>query len=213
VGAFAADFFGATLSARHYGHYYMQVVPAFVLVAACGGAFLLSRLKEIKKLAWNWLLPVALAILAWDCGYFLYYAARLGMPTKYIVASSLGKYIREHSSANDTLWVIQGNHSRLYLESGRLSPTKYLYAADHLFINMARSTAEEKLATLRSELQHAPPKFILFCSPRYALSCGRFLESSGLDEWIRAHYDPLDVPAGEQTLMVRREKAIQETSE
>jgi len=94
------------------------------------------------------------------------------------------QYIVEHSKQTDTLWAPTYPYTYLYLDTGRLSPTKWLFVLEHLFVTTADSTREEKLAELKGDLERNRPRFIVTSK-----SSSSLLEQLGLAEWLKSHYN------------------------
>jgi hypothetical protein len=182
---------------RQYGHYYLQLVGSFVLLAACGFAFASwklegprSKLPTASTRVRVVIAVVALAILAFGVvreDVFGRLQAKLAAARR-TPSSAIVDAINADARPGDMLWATSGNNSRYYLATGLLSPTRYLFVFDHVFVDSWQSSGEEKLAQLRADLTSSPPRFVIV-----AEGDASFLESSGLFAWITEHYERTDV--------------------
>ena len=192
-----ADYLGTLISPRQYGHYYLQLVGSFVLLAACGFAFaswklegLRSKLPTASTRVRVVIAAVALAILAFGVvreDVFGRLQAKL-VAARRTPSSAIADAIRADARPGDMLWATSGNNSRYYLATGLLSPTRYLFVFDHVFVDSWQSSGAEKLAQLRADLAESPPRFVIV-----AEGDAVFLRSSGLFAWVTEHYERTDV--------------------
>ncbi len=200
VVAFGFNYWGTLLSARDFGHYFMQLAPDYVLVAMCGVGWILFMVsKHWSGKVW---LTLFLALSAvWDVGAFSeYYSANLKRPFRAPGLGSIGAFIQANSTKDDLVWCSHQAVSRYYILSKRLSPTRYIYAPDHLFVDTKASTAAEKKALLFEELQANPPKFIVDW-PKYA----RFARTLPVWRWVQTNYTlHPTIKEGEIGLWVRK---------
>lgn len=188
--AFFMDFYATSLSGRGYGHYYLQLVPSFVLLAASGMSYVRYLLQDCRLGRIPILLPALFPALfmvidlptgrAWFESLFAKRTQAGRQPA--------GEFIRSHTGPDDTIWVSSGHVSNYYVETGRLSPTKYLAPFPHVFINTMASTAEEKKDLVRGDLFAAPPKYVVVREPDRSL-----LQHLGLIAWIESEYSRTEI--------------------
>ncbi len=175
------------LSGRYYGHYYLQLVPSYVLLGASGAAFVVWLVSRSPR----WV-PVAMAavllLLAVDARAFKDFVLRLEQPPRRWHADWLSDIVRANTPPGEAIWAPW--RPLLYTDTGRLSPTKWHFVFDHLFIDTSRSTGRERLETLRSDLEQHPPRVIVLNAPPGATRADAeaFLARSGLAGWIAENY-------------------------
>jgi hypothetical protein len=197
AGALAADFVGALLSGRRFGHYYMQLVPAFALMGAVGAAYLNDRMGDRRRLARAGLpLLAAACVLLWDFRPLTRWVSRIAMPFRTPEPTALDAYVREHTGPDDAIWAPQGP-TGIYFDTERCSPTRYLYLYPFLIADTWRSSAGDKCARIRRDLEGRPPRLLILpeeCgAPADAL---RYLGADTAD-WIGRHYTRREVFPGE----------------
>lgn len=172
---------------HYYNHYYIQVMPAFIMTAACGAAFIVLNLKRVSGTALSSALVVVsliVSLLIFDNTMTM---AGFNMLTKFppstVAEEPVALYIKEHTRDNDTIWV--PSYSKyIYLQSGRLSPVKYLFFFNMSFFPGMIETTGEKMNSLRAALLKNPPAFI-FLSRENELDC---LSPVGIADWVKANY-------------------------
>ena len=216
---FALDYVGTLISPRQYGHYYMQLVGSFVLFAACGGAAVLERLNGLRSR-----LPSVSTKLRLIAGLLLVAIAAFGIVREDIVGrlqsklsharrkshSAIAYSVAELARPGDQLWATAGNNSRYYLETGLLSPTRFLFVYDHVFVDTWLDSGTDKLAQLRSDLDERTPRFVVVSD-----GATLFLEQTDLLDWIRSNYelaeasDPDENARGYRSLLFVRRDADQ----
>lgn len=170
---------------RHYPHYDMQLAPIYVLAAACGLAFVGQLLCRVK-IRWIKILLVILlltpAVLI-DSIHFKYLVHSVKSPSKRWEGDSIAQTVKRHTKKTDTIWVPSPPYMCWYLDADRLSPTKWLFIGDHLFIDTPDSTGQEKLALLKNQLQSNPPRIVAITEQSQP-----FFDRYGLTEWVKANY-------------------------
>ena len=183
----ALGLLATTLSGRYYGHYYLQLVPVYLLLAACGAAFLLHLISDCRARV-ALALAALVALAAFDGKEIKAFADRLAAPSLRWEGDFLSGFIRSHTSPADTIWCPWEPY--LYSATERLSPTKWHYALSHLFIDTPLSTRGEKLAALAGDLMRHPPRMIVFTQPPgETRETGRaLLASASLPSWIAGNY-------------------------
>jgi tetratricopeptide (TPR) repeat protein len=176
-----------SLGGGYSGHYYLFFVPSYILLGASGLAFVVS----IKSAGLRWTAVAAvLALVIWNLVEVRVFARQLAEPSKRWQGHELSSVIRNNTSPRDEIWVPWA--PLLYMESHRLSPTKWYFVFDHLFIDTPRSSAEEKYRTLKMELEQRPPRVIVLNAPvgrgRTRANADAFLRRSDLKDWIAENY-------------------------
>src|SRR5947207_2556971 len=120
-GLFGASTIGAAAGARFYPHYYVQLIPPLVLLAAPYYARLWSRtmqpphwlLRPAVTYAWLALTVIAFSIEDWS-----------GLAPQR-VPSEAGRYLFTPSSPNDRIFV-WGQSSEIYLDAERRPACRYI---------------------------------------------------------------------------------------
>ena len=196
--AFAMEFIGTMVSPLRIAHYYMQVVPSFVLLSAYGADFAKSIVANLKIPEWVLVILVALSLFVFDFDTCDDYLNRLKAPQVRAQVGPVAKYIMTNSRPDDTIWATSGHNSRFYIETRRLSPTKYFYLLDWTFLDTMKSTGEEKKALVAADLRRSPPKFIVMNR-----TTTDYIRSLGLRRWMNLNYVKTDVQDGPVSLYER----------
>ena len=121
LGLLAASAIGAAAGARFYPHYYVQLIPPLVLLAAPYYAQLWSRRIQPP----HWLLQprvtyvwLALTVIAFSVANWIGLARRRA-------PSEEGRYLLNHSAPNDKIFV-WGQSSVIYLDAHRRPACRYI---------------------------------------------------------------------------------------
>ena len=121
LGLLAASAIGASAGARFYPHYYVQLIPPLVLLAAPYYAQLWSRRMQPP----NWLLRpkvtyawLALTVIAFSIKHWTVLAPRR-------VPSDAGRYLFTHSTPDDRIFV-WGQTPEIYLDAHRRPACRYI---------------------------------------------------------------------------------------
>lgn len=186
AAAFLLDCWATMISGYEIGHYYLQVVPSYILVAGVGGALLVDLAGRIRFPARGLLMVCLLVFLVLDFVPARDYIKRLSVPAGRAGIGALSQTLREKARAGDTLWCGLGDNAKYYLESGLLSPTRYLYIFEHHFLDSRLSTGQEKRDLLYRELTTHPPAFILLSEAQATRM--RQMGLSNLVDWIASDY-------------------------
>jgi hypothetical protein len=161
---FAVSFFGVALSGWNIGAYFMQLVPAWILLGAYGAVFLRRLCSEKTRLRLAIFLLLGVILIVWDQRPLRDYANRVHIPFKRYesnVSDPLLSNLRCHLEPGDRVW--QSMYlARIYFETEALSPTKYIYAFPWLFLDTWLSTAAQKRELIISQIMKSPPKIIIF---------------------------------------------------
>jgi 4-amino-4-deoxy-L-arabinose transferase-like glycosyltransferase len=121
LGLLAVSAIGAAAGARFYPHYYVQLIPPLVLLAAPYYARLWSRtirppnwlLRPAVTYAWLVLTVIAFLIIHW-----------IGLASRR-VPSEAGRYLFTHSSREDKIFV-WGQTPEIYLHARRRPACRYI---------------------------------------------------------------------------------------
>jgi 4-amino-4-deoxy-L-arabinose transferase-like glycosyltransferase len=121
IGLLAVSVIGAAAGARFYPHYYIQLIPPLALLAAPFYARLWSKqlqaphrlLKPRVTQAW-----IGLTVIGFFIAHWIELASQRG-------PSASGKYLLEHSSPDDRIFV-WGQSSNVYLEARRRPACRYI---------------------------------------------------------------------------------------
>jgi 4-amino-4-deoxy-L-arabinose transferase-like glycosyltransferase len=121
LGLLAVSAIGAAAGARFYPHYYVQLIPPLVLLAAPYYARLWSRtiqlpnwlLRPAVTYAWLVLTVIAFLIIHWT-----------GLASRR-VPSEAGRYLFTHSSPDDKIFV-WGQTPEIYLHARRRPACRYI---------------------------------------------------------------------------------------
>ena len=183
VIAFIAEYFATIIAPRKYGHYYMQPIVSYILTGGCGVALLLYLFENAKAWKPGVIIGLLLSFFVLDSYTCKYYIERLKKPSVQANIDPIAYYIRKNTSEDDCIWINSAHLSRYYLETGRLSPTKFSYPLPRFFKDSLYSTAEEKIALLKRDLQNKPPKFIV---SEYVFM--DFMTQNNITEWINNNY-------------------------
>jgi len=178
-----------SLGGGYSGHYYLFFVPSFILLSASGIAFVADMVPPGRP-------SIALALVALlvplmlDAGELRNYWNQIKTPRRHWQGHWLAAELRRDTTPTDLIWAPW--KPLLYVEAHRLSPTKWHFAFDHLFIDTPRSTAAQKLEQLRNDIETHPPKVIVLNTPpgvgRLRSSVDNFLERAGLTSWLAENY-------------------------
>ncbi|MBF0320460.1 MAG: hypothetical protein HQL01_11730 [Nitrospirae bacterium] len=158
------------------------------MTAASGAAFLAFNLKRICHstiVSSSIFTFLILSLLVFDNTM-----ARAGfnMLTRYqplnVATEPISLYIRENTKDNDTIWV-PSYDKYIYLQSGRLSPSKYVYLFEHFFfLPSMKETSMERMRSLKADLQRNQPVFI-FLKRENELN---YLNPVGIPQWVKENY-------------------------
>ena len=184
ISFFVLDFYATMMAARGYRHYYMQLVTSYILISVIGVEFLLSILKKSKVTRIGIISIIILLSFGIDKPMYVGFKDALMTPAAKTPAGKLVEYIKAHSSPKDTIWMTCGTFSRYYMMCQRLSPTKYYYIADHLFINTYSNTSKEKTESVKDDLKRNPPKFIITKDFEEV----NFIRDAKIQDWIKENY-------------------------
>lgn len=182
---FCADFLGTMTSGKGYGHYYLELAPSYAAMAGCGVCFLLHSAPRLNASTIGVFVVGMAAVCVADALPLADYAASITRSFVRPNPTPISVYISQHSTPNDMVWCGPGETSRFYLETQRLSPTKYLGMEPENLIDTWKTTRQQKLESFRSEMAKGRPKFIIMDS-RQPLE--RFTAVLGISEWFSANY-------------------------
>lgn len=199
IASLAMDFYGTMISGRGYGHYHLQLTAPYILVSMFGIAFILHVFKKLRFIGIAVVLAIVLLSLNSDKHTYKKYGNQLISPAKKTTGDSVVEYIKANSSKKDSIWMTTGSFSKYYIESERLSPSKYCFIFDHLFVDTYLSTSEEKIEGIKKDLKRNPPKFIIT-----GIDDVKTVNSSKIIDWVYENYTKLSVSEGDAILLVRK---------
>ncbi len=208
VVALVYDLWGVTLSDASYGHYYLQMLPSYILCLAAGATFFCDRSDARYGHAWVGAALLLIVMATVDRPAAHAFANRLREPYVASPTGDIAPFVREHRQPGDRLWVSHLNNSRFYVETGLSSPSAYLAFFDAWFRTTPRSTVTDKVLRLRQELVTARPTWVIVGAEDW-----RVMSGLGLAPWICGEYQkaPL-IDAGfdfTAYLYVRKDRAAQ----
>jgi hypothetical protein len=182
---FLLNLVGVSL-ARRYGYYYLQLVSGYVLLAACGLAFLLFLARGRRLLQAGVFAVFVAAFLAVDGPE----SARFGRALVQQRATFHGDdeilaFIRANTTPSDPIWNLVREGSSVYAHADRLSPTRFFYIATNLFRDLPNPAGAKR--EIREALAMRPPKIIVFDGDE------AWLAKADLVEWFRNGYAPTQV--------------------
>ena len=165
LGLLAASVIGAAAGARFYFHYYIQIIPPLVLLAApyydrrwfgrMEPACWLLRPK--MTYAWLALIGIAFSISDWT-----------GLASRRI-PSQAGRYLFKHSASDDRIFV-WGQSEGIYLDAHRRPACRYITTfplTGHIFggtvpgFDTRSRILRGAWATLEQDFARHPPKYII----------------------------------------------------
>ena len=195
---FILDYCATSLTGMGYGHYYMQIVPSFILLAACGfGLVQVVVAKRVPFVSIGLLALGAFAAYKLDATFFNTWYQSLNVPYgRYAQDEPVIRYIRENSAPSDQMWQSVYHKTRRYLEAGRLSPVRFLYIENYLKKDTMLSTGEQKIESIKDGLKIRRPKFVII-SPEES-------DYFGLTEWLQANYRNTGLDGGSNTRLFVR---------
>jgi 4-amino-4-deoxy-L-arabinose transferase-like glycosyltransferase len=171
---------------RFFGHYYLQLVPPLVLLAAIA----LSRASE-RAVKITIAFALVSGVLFSAAGYFL---KPFGPEPAY---QDVSRYIEAHSDIDDRVQV-WGNLPEIYWASDRLPATRYLTTNGFLGGNQPGRSKVEAVANLDPkmwrwffrDLQDHPPRYIVDTAPAQVRDADRspIREFPRLRRYVKHHY-------------------------
>ncbi|MCA9434461.1 MAG: glycosyltransferase family 39 protein [Candidatus Omnitrophica bacterium] len=155
------DFFAASISGLFFLHYYLQMVSPILFVGSFGLVFVTRFFRGSAR----WWRRAGMATLI-VCGLadFAYpgiLVHRPPLPEK-VEEEPLVHYLKERMHPGDSLWVASGYLADCYLETGMLSPTRYLAVfKHHLELGASRRIDWSRVERIQDDLKESPPEFIV----------------------------------------------------
>src|SRR5262245_34820299 len=171
---------------RFFGHYYLQLVPPLVLLAAIA----LSRASQ-RAVKITIAFALATGVMFSAAGYFL---KPFGPEPQY---RSVSRYIETHSDIDDRV-LVWGNVPEIYWASDRLPATRYLTTTGFLGgVQPGRSADEPASDTdakawtwFYRDLEAHPPRFIVDTAPAQVRDAQRapINDFPRLHHYVQNHY-------------------------
>ncbi|MCG6553761.1 MAG: hypothetical protein L7F77_15655 [Candidatus Magnetominusculus sp. LBB02] len=129
---FALSLMAVTIENNNFNHYYIQVMPGFIMTAVCGAAFMAFNLKRLLNPALSSAAVAIFLILSLLGGDYIMTKAGLNMLTMYpsstVAEESVALYIKAHTTENDTILVPSYNkYIYTYSLEGFRPQNTYLY--------------------------------------------------------------------------------------
>jgi 4-amino-4-deoxy-L-arabinose transferase-like glycosyltransferase len=199
LGLLAASAIGAVAGARFYAHYYVQLIPPLALLAAPHYALLWTGQVQSPhwllrpRLTYVWL---TLTIIVFSVSHWIGLSGRR-QPSK------AGRYILEHSTPNDRIFV-WGQISKIYLDAQRRPACRYIETfplTGYVFggpipgLDTRSRILPWAWATLEQDFAKHPPAYIV-----------------DIRSDVRAVYPPKDFPILEK-LLAEHYEPVAQTSE
>lgn len=169
VAALPFEALMASLGGRYFGHYFISMLPALILVVAYPAWKAVSFFRElqvpVRQPILN-LVAIALAVatLVWGVVAFIQvwpaggYTAELGAIIKgQVRLNDLEQYVVETTRPDDTIlvWHI---HLGINFNTGRRAPSRFLFPLNLFIPPTAQNT---KLDEFLTEIETRPPELIL----------------------------------------------------
>jgi 4-amino-4-deoxy-L-arabinose transferase-like glycosyltransferase len=182
----ASGALSVAIGLRFFGHYYLQLVPPLVLLAAIA----LSR-ASARAVRFTIALALVSGLMFSAAGYFL---KPFGPEPQY---RSVSRYIETHSDIDDRV-LVWGNVPEIYWASDRLPATRYLTTNSFLAgTQPGRSETgtpadlDEKMwKWFYRDLEAHPPRYIVDSAPAEVRDADRspISEFPRLRRYVRSHY-------------------------
>lgn len=200
IAMLMTSYAATTLSTSKYGHYYLQLVPSCVLLAAAGIAYSFYLVHRTRHGFLGVFLIWIVILIACDHHTMTAYFGRIRLPFSAPAPDPISDFIVRNTSEDDYIWTTSGHHARYYFLTRRLPPTKYF---SNLLVHYSgtaegRARYKNRAERILSSLKSHPPKYIIQRSadPRRDLPP----DDDGLMDWINQHYVPAGVSDGPAVL-------------
>jgi len=181
--ALVYEMWGVTLSDASYGHYYLQMLPSYILCLAAGATFFCDRSDARYGHTWFGAVLLLTLVATVDRTSAQTFWARLREPFVASPTGEIAPFVREYRQPGDRLWVSHLNNSRFYVETGLSSPSAYLAFFDAWFRTTPGSSVTDKVLRLRQELVTARPTWLVVGDEDW-----RVMSGLGLAPWICHDY-------------------------
>lgn len=187
-------------------HYYLQIIPTFILTCTLGLVFMVDCFYRWNRSPLWFFSLVLLLFILFDGKPLKRYIHRISAPAGQAQPGPLANYMNKHAKENDTLWCGIGDHSKYYIETGLLSPTKYLYLFEHLIYAWPEKEQQKAIVDqVMNEIQTNPPTYIVLSFED--IQRLRKMGFNSLIDWIYRHYQKRDdIREGGTVLYINREK-------
>ncbi len=165
LGWLAASAIGTAASFRFYPHYYIQLIPPLALLTAPHLARMWTRSGDSRP----WLLRpavtgvwLALTVIAFSLAHWMGLASQR-------TSSGAGRYLLEHSSPEDRIFV-WGHSPRIYLDAQRRPACRYILTfplTGYVFggplpgVDTSKWIMPGAWATLEADFAQHPPRYIV----------------------------------------------------
>ncbi len=188
-------------------HYYLQIIPTFMLTCTLGLVFMVDCFHR-----WNrsplWIILILILLFSlFDGRPLKRYIYQISAPAGYAQPGRISSYITKHAQENDTLWCGIGDNSKYYIETGLLSPGKYLYLFEHIIFAWPEKEQQETIVDqVMDAIQNNSPTYIVLSFED--IQRLRKMGFNTLIDWIYSHYQKRDdIREGGTVLYINRESA------
>jgi hypothetical protein len=174
--------------ARRYAYYFLQLVPAYVLLAGCGLAYLAFLARARRGLGAGLLAVITVGVVAASPHDAAWFARAVSQPRAYFHGDdALSAFIDANTKPDEPIWDLVRNGSAIYAEARRLAPTRFIWLSGWLLRDLPRPRAAVR--ELHFDLAAHPPRLVVFDGDEAELS------RVGLLEWFRDGYTPAAMPS------------------
>jgi len=195
LGLLAASAIGAAAGARFYPHYYVQLIPPLVMLAAPYYAQLWSQTIQPPywllrpKVTYPWLVLTVMALSI---------AHSIGLASQ-CAPSEAGQYLFAHSDPADTIFV-WGQSPEIYLEAHRRPACRYITTfplTGHVFggrvpgLDIRKRILPGAWSTLEEDFARHPPAYIVDVQADPKTAESPVSDFPILAKLLREHYQPV----------------------
>lgn len=185
--ALVCEYFGASTSGRTYGHYFLQVLPSFLLLTTCGAAFLVRGIEALGGRPLRWSTVAVAALLFMDWPHVRAFVRQLEQPYVRAALGDVSTFVLAHRAPGDSLWSPSMFNSRVYPETGLISASKSIFYDPIVFPDSLLSSHAEKIEQLLQELREKSPAWVVLGTENADI------EAEGILAWVCSNYVRLPV--------------------
>ena len=153
------EYYGASTSGRPYGHYFLQTLPSYFVLACCGAALVAQWVEQRTRRPLGVIAVAGLLFLDWPS--VRTYRYLLAFPHTRIPIGAVSMYVSIHRWSGDHLWSPSLYNSRFYVETGLTTPVSYSFVDPVLFQDTRFIPRRERLERLAAELRASPPEWMV----------------------------------------------------
>ena len=191
------DYLATAMSGKYFIHYYIQPVVGLILMAVSGLVFLVYQCQTLGICPTRQqdsprsvtLSAVRIALLAaFVLLVFRHQVCGIAYPfARYHDLDPLAHYVKQNSTADDTIWALSALESSVYIESGRVSAVSLFYFWHDRETNTQFILTPRMRRSIRRQLDRSPPRFLVL-SPEGMKTIGLL----DLQEWMTSHYQRVE---------------------